>query len=862
MGQRMESLTAEQRHPSDRRRPFRRRRRPDRLGPATVGLLCTLIFGSVLAFGSMPFWATWLDAGIAVVGGFLSLRALPRPPRPFWVLSGMGILCLLQALPLPLSWVQYLSPTAGETWARSLLPFAETPRFAALSIDPGASLAEALKWLSYANCFVLASRVRARHGSSALATLLVAAGALVALLTLLHGAGNFRLVYGLYEPSFKVARFSVGPLLNSNNLAGYVCLGLFAGCSVLLGPKSLVPKATVAAGMAVMLTALLLSGSRAGIMACSVGATALLLAARRSMVVSSRAASALRIAMPMGAALLLIAMLGSARRPDALTAADVERKVAVWKWSLGMIREHAWFGVGRGAFESAFPPYREALARDWTTTFSHAENFIVQWTSEWGVLFGGILSVMTAAYAAQQWWRSQRELHRFALLTGFCVLLLQNLADLGLELPALCFAAILAMVGGGRSAELSSRPDVSLARQRSWLPSVLLCVVWLAAPLLARWPVNAERQALATSYASLDLKNPNAKREYRSALFAAMRRHPGEAYFPLMGAVVAQRSGSDNPLPWISRALERAPLSGPVHLALAEIVARHGALSQAMLHLRLAATYDSTLSATVGKRAAIHAPTITLLLEALPEGSRGDLVLRAACQAAPGQSYALDCWRAFVERAPHDLFAVEQRIETLLKALAGDDIACADELAELCDHEAEAAIAAFLRDAPSDWRPGYYRAQLLMHRGQFEEAAVILANTCPADVAGAECSRDFVRAALATKTGSPLRIEALEAFAARSCGEQTTCANANDWLASQLSARGDTQLALNHGIRAAEAEVTAGRWLRVADLAIAAQQYAEVRAAVSRADRAPDATAATRARGEVMLTRSLRTMLR
>lgn len=824
-------------------------------------LLGALVFVSALAMGSALFWAAWVAAGIALIGGALSVRGYARLPRPALAMLGAALFTATQALPLPFHWVELLSPTAARTWERALLPFgAGPPRIASLSIDPGATVFESMKWLGYACAFLLASRVRARNGWSLLAAIALCSSASVAALTLLHGAGNFRAVYGIYHPTFEVARWSVGPLLNSNNLGGYVAVGLFAGAALLLHEQPRLPKAVVALCMSACAAALALSGSRGAILSTVLGTAALSVALWRSGQAWLNRGALSRAIPPVFAGLLVAVAAGSARNLDALTSADIERKIAVWSWSLSVIRDHFVFGVGRGAFEAALSPYRQPLAHDWSPSFAHAENFVLQWSTEWGAFVGGAMVVGAVSLLATAWWSNRSRPHRLALLTGASVILLQNVVDLGLELSGPFVLALVALVGGLPAPQLSPRGQHAESPVKL-VPVVTLAGAWVLSAFVAHWPLDVERATIAESYEKLDIRQAPAREALRDALRSAMHRHPGEAYFPLVGALIAHRASDQNPLPWIARAVERAPVSGPVHLALSEIVGRQGGQEQAMLHLRLAATYDSTLLHAVGRRASLRAANVDVLLQAIPEGDRGDTVLLAACDAAPSLTLGLDCIRRGVQRAPRNAAMLRKQVALVLRALAEEADGCAEEQAEGCEHEVETAIGTLKSIAPNDWRSDYYRARLLIFRGKTVEATRLLANTCPPDGGGHECARDFVTAAM-TAGVVDLRTQALDAFAARECATPNSCAAANDWLSSQLLERGEAGLALGRATLAAEAQPTARRWLGVAELALRQQRYAEARSAVLRASHAPDATPESAARGSAIESRVLRALTR
>jgi hypothetical protein len=78
----------------------------------------------------------------------------------------------------------------------------------------------------------------------------------------------------------------------------------------------------------------------------------------------------------------ILAAISARRNTLRLLLDDNLEKLKVAEWAPPMIRDYLWFGVGRGAFESVFPAYKTA---DSNTIYSHPENFLVQWATEWGV---------------------------------------------------------------------------------------------------------------------------------------------------------------------------------------------------------------------------------------------------------------------------------------------------------------------------------------------------------------------------------------------------------------------------------------------------------------------------------------------
>jgi len=105
----------------------------------------------------------------------------------------------------------------------------------------------------------------------------------------------------------------------------------------------------------------------------------------------------------------------------------------------------------------------------------------------------------------------------------------------------------------------------------------------------------------------------------------------------------------------------------------------------------------------------------------------------------------------------------------------------------------------------------------------------------------------------AIKSGSEEAIlTASDAFAARPCDGSEACAEKFDWLGGNLEAS-NAALANTFFGKAAEADPSASRWIKVAEHATQAHFYGVARSALERADRSPDASVGSRARGELLM---------
>jgi hypothetical protein len=146
-------ITVDELSPVRRRGQRQRRRRlPDPSDP--LDRICELslvivVVASVLAIGTVHWQVLLCIAALASAGGVVGAMAFARLPAPAIVLGALGLFSALQAVPLPAAWVLKISPASAHIWQRSLAPFGEQDlAHFPLSLDAGASVAEALKWLT------------------------------------------------------------------------------------------------------------------------------------------------------------------------------------------------------------------------------------------------------------------------------------------------------------------------------------------------------------------------------------------------------------------------------------------------------------------------------------------------------------------------------------------------------------------------------------------------------------------------------------------------------------------------------------------------------------------------------------------
>lgn len=798
------------------------------LAPA-VGLsvlLSVLAVGCVhrpvlLVVGVLPVAA----AAASLASAPRSLKTLALPAALFFALSGFS---LLQSIPLPGAIVSLVSPGATDVWSRALAPQGEVGRaWVPVSLDPGATVIEAWKWFVYGCVFLGSAIVAARRGAAWGATLVFAAGGAAALTTIVHGLAGATKVFGLYQPRFAAAPWHVGPLLNPNNLCGYLNLAALCGAGLLLTRRPVVPRWVCALGVAAIIGVAATSASRAGIVSLAVGLVALAVLAIRASANDRRGARPRALGWLLGSSVLggsIFALLGGTTAVwQELYDRDLS-KLAMAQWARPMIGQFPWLGVGRGAFESAFQAYRTGPGY---TVFAHAESFPAQWIAEWGVPIGIATLAAVVYFFRPSALGVRRDLVAAGIWCGAAALALQNLVDLAFEVPGVAIAVTAALGTAWGARRARETPNAATVRAH---PESRLGAAWpvVGAGLLlmgmawrhAWTDVATERRALHERYGDgAWIKSADERAAFRRDLRAAMLRHPAEPYFPLLGALIAAGTKDDNPMPWVARALERGPDNARTHLLLADVLAARGHVEQALMQLRLAVERDDGLARGASTRARRWARSPEQRLAAVPEGMSGAYVLEGLASESVGderRGYLADALR----RAPKRLTLHTAVAEDLIAELSRGDrsAACGGSLRLGCLESAHRHVEFLEANAPETSCGYRLRARLLSMDGRSRDAERLLAERCAQVSDRADCL--YARVIAASESEPPLRFgEAAKDYLASRCFAAADCADALVRVGDLAAAKGDWGTAFVYFRRAVREAPTEIRWLRLADAA-------------------------------------------
>ncbi|MCX8155454.1 MAG: O-antigen ligase family protein [Verrucomicrobiae bacterium] len=444
----------------------------------TALFLAPLLFGSVTAEGQA---AVGLLLGLSVL---LLVEELGRGEER-WLPRGWGWLAVaglaLYLIPLPAALVQYLSPARAALAQQFPVASGSPERWMTLTLSPAGTVQRYWELLQAVVIFWLARQGAHRRGFPMVLVRFVLAALFLLVLSeaWLRWVDASRLL-GIWENRYQ---YAAGTFANRNHFANWVYMGvllvlgwgmrtvspLHRACSEWRPrPRRRWPTLVLLVVVVVpALVAAVACGSRAGGLAFGAGLlTWLVYLARRSK-------NRTRLLVCTGAVVLvlLIMLAASGLVLDRLEggAKDLSFKRAIWKDAMEMTLKFPWFGVGPGAFATAFNHFK-TFGGD--KTFWHAENDLVQWVAEtgvaglvWGLLLVGILLAKGAREALR------RKVTEPEILIGALAALLAFLVHAQFEFVGqtqanlLLAAALLGLVVG--MLEEPHRPEVPPALPRS-----------------------------------------------------------------------------------------------------------------------------------------------------------------------------------------------------------------------------------------------------------------------------------------------------------------------------------------------------------------------------------------------------------
>ncbi len=383
----------------------------DRLrGVLQLGVLA-LLFVAPLPFGSVrPFAVLTIELTAAALG-LVAILLIGRdedaraavPKAPLAICLGVIALGVFQIVPLPFALAEKFNPTAE--LVRPLIPYLglDHPPSVSWSVAAPETTDALLRVIAYVliglSAAVAFDSERARRR---FAVVLVAAAVFQAV----YGSGEYltgrQHIFGYAKKYYMDS--ATGTFINRNHFATFLAIALPFALTLAIPRRSeragrrwrerLVALAEgpalirvfAIAACALVWMGLLLSHSRAGLVAGIVAAAIVL--------VHFRAARAARWTAAIGAGVLLGLLtvdLTQAPGERFLTVKDDlgarAGRPAVWRDALGLVAARPLLGYGYGTFESAFPLVQSA---DIDVHYDHAHNDWLEWMTEGGVIVLGV----------------------------------------------------------------------------------------------------------------------------------------------------------------------------------------------------------------------------------------------------------------------------------------------------------------------------------------------------------------------------------------------------------------------------------------------------------------------------------------
>jgi len=797
-------------------------------GSAPLTVLLALTVGlSVLAVGSVHVEVLLVVCPLGIAAGVLALSRPSLHPLPVvWpalIAAALSGYCVLQALPLPVGLARLVSPQNTEIWQGALNLFepghGESRHWVSVSLDPGATWVEALKWACYASVFIAGARLAAERGLTRVAEIVFGASLLVTLVTLAHRLLRAETLFGLYRPVFASPSFGIAPLLNPNNLAGYLNLGAFVGLGLLATRKPDASRSLFGIAIASIVGLSAVCGSRAGFACLLIGSVCVLATSWFGR--ASRGRQAGWTLGLLGASLALgFALFAFGASVDIRTQLFEEstKKIELFRWTRPLLAHHPWLGIGRGSFETVFPAYRMDVGNH---LYQFAENFVMQWCAEWGIPVA-LLALLGFAIALRP--RSlgvgRGPLERCVAI-GVACLLLQNLLDLALELASVSIALFTVLGGlwGAKAALVRGRRGEGPSFAYSSKAAPLLLGSFGAALTLVAGvrgfatPIR-DRAELAEMGRRADQGDARAKFELPARLEAAIRRHPADAYLALLGAGVFAEHGVAN-LDWVARAIDRDGMAGQPHLLLARAFAVHGKIDQALLAIRMAAERDQTTVPAGIKIALKLGKDFDGLAPAIPVGKDGALFLSLLAAEPTLQARRVELLEEATARAPDFVRPRSMLAQYLLESLEQNREPCSKTASD-CLRRLAGLSAEIGRIEPGSSTSLVFAARALLVQGKAAEAERLLSERCSSLADWTGCSRWRVLAAAKLPSTDALH-EAAAALLAASCSTAESCAEGATWLAGKYMEVHDPASALKMYERAARETGSPEAWRRVAE---------------------------------------------
>lgn len=430
-----------------------------------IGLLMLLVWMPLplasnrpWAWAIMEVWVFLLAALWCVV--WLQSRADLTPAfkksRPVLYLFAVWLIYIVvQNIPLPYTWVEYISPQRVLSQSHISSEKAWLP----LSQDSYATWVYFLKSITYVLLFSLVLLlVNTREKSRLLAYVIVCSALFQAVygsLMILSG-----IEYGFFVEKVHGIGHATGTFVNRNHLAGYLEMSLSIGIGLLISDlgngkdartlkqhiRHLIqlvfsPKFRLRIFLAFMVIALVLTHSRMGNTAFFASLTITGILTLFLTKHATRSTLILLTSLIVVDLFIVGAWFGIDKVAERLenTSVATEMRVNVNEYAIDYWQDYFVPGSGVGTFFTVFPRYK---GRDAPVYFDHAHNDYLEFAGEAGlvgILLLGVIIIVVVFNAVQALRKSREPLvigMAFACVMGVIAILIHSLVDFNLHIPA------------------------------------------------------------------------------------------------------------------------------------------------------------------------------------------------------------------------------------------------------------------------------------------------------------------------------------------------------------------------------------------------------------------------------------------
>lgn len=518
-----------------------------------------------------------------------------------WTFLGLIALTALQLVPLPAQLVRILSPESHEIRQSAVaVAGGDAPAFLPLTVDIPLTLNELAKLFLYLAIYWTIAGISRWQSTRFVLQAIAALGFLCAIIFIGHKITMAHEIYGFYTPvhrMFKGMEISA-PLINPNHMAAFLGLCAFISMGLSLsfeerGRRVWFVTFSIFSGAALMVTL-----SRGGIAAFIAGQLVfgVMLVIRQLNYRKSASKGELRwlVWLPVGLALTL--GLGMLAAGDAIIGEYVNgdaTKLGIWKEAAPLFRIFPWMGAGRGAFVMVFP-----MVSQWTTatTFTHAENVIVQIMVDYGVIFGPLVLLAFALAIVKRLQGIPIRPTTIAMVAALISVGVHNLVDFNLEIPGVAVVAMAILAVMTVSNRRVARTKYVWNAPFPAMGQFILAVVsfGLCAALLFSLPEKQLETEMSRTETALTGKD--GAYFDTDSFTSVMYRHPASHYLMFLAGVYHYRAADRSPLPFWSRAIELNPHAALPPYYVGRFLLERGFTRQAMLELRLAAERQSVFA--------------------------------------------------------------------------------------------------------------------------------------------------------------------------------------------------------------------------------------------------------------------------